>query len=90
MSKYEGAKWKPVELRASILVGFHFALRISELEQLEDRDISVQEKDGVRRITVLIRGSETDQQIKGVERTLIATKCDLCPVATMAEWMDMK
>ena len=40
MSNLDGSKWKAVELMAAIFVGFHFALRISEIEAIEDRDVS--------------------------------------------------
>ena len=63
MSSLEGAKWKAVELWSAILMGFHFALRISEIEALEDRDVSFQEDKGVRFVTIMIRGSKTDQQL---------------------------
>ena len=38
----------------------------------------------------MIRGSKTDQQKAGVRRTLVATSCDLCPVYTLATWLDLK
>lgn len=67
MSAYEGARWKPSELRAAILVGFHFALRISEVEQLEDRDISFQEVDGVRSVTIVIKRAKDGPTEKRIE-----------------------
>ena len=41
-------------------------------------------------VTVIIRGSKTDQQKTGVRRTLAETKCDMCPVKSMADWLDVK
>ena len=90
MSSYEGAMWKAREVWAAILVGFHFALRISEIEGLEDRDISFQDDGKHKSVTIMIRGSKTDQKRLGVRRTLTATNCDLCPFHTMARWLDLK
>ena len=46
MSTYEGAQWKPEEFRAEIIItGFHFSLRISEIEALEDKDVSFHESE---------------------------------------------
>ena len=90
MTSLGGAKWEAVELWVAILDGFHFSLRISELEGLEDRDISPDKVGGANRVTVLIRGSKTDQQQVGSRRTLVATDCDMCHVNTMAEWMGAK
>ena len=90
MADVDGAKWKVTELWAALMVGFHFALRIGELGKLEDRDISFGEIDGVTCITVIIRGPKTDQQKTGVRRTLAATACDMCPVQSMADWLDTK
>ena len=90
MSTYEGSKWKAVELWDAMLVGLHFALRISEVENLEDRDISFEEVDGKMCVAIIIRGSKTYQQNHGVRRTLRKTSCDICPVLTMATWLDAK
>ena len=73
------------EVWTAIITGFHFALRISEIDSLIDNDISFENIDGVSCVTVVIRGSKTDQQKNGVRRTLAATHCDLCPVRTLAK-----
>ena len=78
------------ELWAAAMCGFHFALRIGELEQLEDKDISFCEIDGYKCISITIRGSKTDQCHQGVQRTLLATNCPLCPVNSIARWLDRK
>ena len=90
MSYYEGAQWKPKEVRAAIITGFHFAMGISEVEALEDRDVMFHESEGKSYVAIIIRGSKTDQQKAGAKRTLIATGCELCPVRTLATWLDMK
>ena len=87
MANYEGERWKATELRAAIIAGFHFALRISEIEGFDDRDVSFQEIDGEHCVTIVIRGSKTDQQRVDARRTLAATHCDSCPVLTMATWL---
>ena len=84
----EGARWEVIELWCAIITGFHFALRISELEQLEDRDVSFETVDGVTCVTIIIRASKTDQRKLGVRRTLASTQCDLCPVHQMEDWID--
>ena len=78
------------ELWASLMLGFHFALRIGEIENLEDRDVSFDEIDGKTCVTIHIRSSKNDQCRLGVHRTLVATNCDLCPVMGIAQWLDMK
>ena len=73
MPNYDEANWKAKESWAAIVIGFMFALRIIEVEGLEDRDVSFQEMGGARSATIVIRGSKTDQQKKGVRRTLMIT-----------------
>ena len=78
------------EIRATLMLGFHFALRIGEIENLEDREISFEGVDGKKCVTIHIRGSKTDQCKLGVRRTLVMTGCVLCPVNGIAQWLDMK
>lgn len=59
-SDVEGAKWKSTEVRSAIINGSLFALRIGELEKLEDRDVSFEEVYGVTCIAIIIRCSKTD------------------------------
>ena len=63
---------------------------MGELEQLEDKDISFCEIDGRKCIPITIRGSKTDQCHQGVQRTLLATNCPLCPVNSIAMWLYRK
>ena len=41
-------------------------------------------------VAIHIRGPETDQRELGVRRTLVMTGCALCPMAGIAEWLDMQ
>ena len=77
-------------MRASVMFGFHSTLRIGEIEQLEDRDVSFSEIDGRRCITITIRGSQTGQCHHGAQRTLLATNCTMFPVDSLATWLDRK
>ena len=83
-------KQSDAEFWAAVMCGFHFALRIGEIEQLEDRDVCFCEVDNQPCVTVTIRGSKTDQCQKGVQRTLVATQCALCPVNSLALWLGRK
>ena len=73
------------EMWAVLLLGFHFAMMIGEIEKLEDRDISFDVIDGKHCVVVHIRESETDQIKLGVRRTLVATGCALCPFNGIAQ-----
>ena len=76
-------------MREALIVGFYFALRICELEGLQYRDISFGGAEGIKCVTILIRGPQTDQQKVGVRRSLASATCDMCPVLTMAAWLDI-
>ena len=52
--------------------------------------MSFGEIEGVTCVTVIIRGSKTDQRKTGVRRTRASTACDICPVQSMDDWLDMK
>ena len=83
-------KLSDAELWAAVMCGFHLASRISEIEQLEDRDISCCKIDGRPCVSLAIRRSKTDKCQQGVHRTLVATYCALCPVNGIAQWLDPK
>ena len=78
------------EIWATLMLGFHLALRIGEIESLEDRDISFEMVGGKKCVSTHIRGAKTDRCKLGVRRTLVMTGCELCPVQGIAQWLDMK
>ena len=78
------------EIWAAAMCGFHFAIIIGELGKLEGKDLSFSEIDGRKCISITIRGSKTDTCHQGVQRTLLATNCSLCPVNSIAMWLDRK
>ena len=78
------------EMCAVLMFGFHFAMRIGEVEKLEGRDISFDMIDGRPCATVHIRKSKNDQCKRCVYRTLVATGCDWCPVDGISQWLGKK
>ena len=72
------------------MLRFHFALRVGEVENLEDRDITFGKTDGRSCVTVHIRGSETAQCATGVHRALVVAGCALCPVPGISQRLGMK
>ena len=78
-------KWRdgPVGTWVAIMSGFHFALRIGDIEKLENRYISVEVAGGRTCLAVGIRGSKTDQRRTGDTRALSDTRCDLRQVANV-------
>ena len=78
------------ELWGAMMTGFHFALRIGEVQKLGDRDIPVGKLGGKPRITIHTRWSKTDQRKLCVHRALVMAGWALCPVQCIAQWLDMK
>ena len=73
-----------------MIMGFHFALKISDVENLHESDIWFETVDGETCLAIVIRSSKTDQHQHGVRRTLMETGCDLRPVLNAAKWMGRK
>ena len=73
-----------------MLLGFHFAIRISEIGRLRGSDIWFETVEGTACLTIVIRSSKTDRHQHGVKRTLMETGCDICPVLNAAQWLGRK
>ena len=78
------------EMWGALMFGLHFALRVGEIEKLQDRDIMFETAGGQTCVTAHIRVSKTDQCKFGAQRTLVMTGCTLCPVTGIAQWLGMK
>ena len=68
------------QLWRGVNVAFFFCLRISELLALTHTDIHTNQDGAIPTLSIIIRGSETDQEHAGATRTLRANTTDICPV----------
>ena len=78
------------ELWGETMLGFHFAFRLGEIDNLADRDIAFEKVGSKPRNAIRIRGSRTDQCKLGVHRTLVMTGGSSFTVQGIAKWLDMK
>ena len=83
-------QFKTHQLWCGIVIAFFFCLRISELLALTTTDVVVEMNEGVKHITLLIRGSKTDQEKNGVVRTLRENKSSLCPVKATERFLALR
>lgn len=76
--------------RAALVLGFHAALRRSELLAPAVNDVEVVEVDGTEGLLLRLRGpTKTDQQGRGTQFKLgpLPEAPDVCPVATLKAWL---
>ena len=76
-----------LESLTAAVTAFSFLLRGQEVANLGEKDITFGEADGVRFVTLLISRSKTDQDGKGVYRSLITSSGPLCVVKSLARWL---
>ena len=80
-----------VSVWTGMLLALFFCFRISELLNLTPADIKFRDDAEGLILSAIIRGSKTDQEKRGVTRSLRATSDVLCPVMAMrqlANWFD--
>ena len=75
---------------ASLMIGFFFCLRISEIEELRENDLVFQSTQDVNARTVRIRKSKSDQEGQGALRSLLPTGSVLCPPSACIDWMRIR
>ena len=67
----------------ALILGFTFLLRGSEIKNLRWRDVSFCEGDGQSYLAICIQKSKTDQEGKGVIRSLFQNDTALCPYRSL-------
>ena len=77
------------QLWCGLLIAFFFALRVSELLALAVGDIELTKEDLYSVLSVLTRGSKTDQEKRGAPRARRENATNLCPAKAASDYLPL-
>ena len=89
--KQEMTSYENRTIFTAAVVGFFYLLRVSEIANLHEEDITIEETPrGKRLIIIIIRKSKTDQSGAGISRALLGNKGPICPVEVLEKFLELR